>query len=104
MNVKITVNVNLQHFVAATIHVNIQQSAFMAIKSNMKLVTLDSNVSQDVALSENVHTLCNAMKSVKVIKIVKILEDAAVKVIVLIKLFAKEIKLSMIIVITLMSV
>ena len=95
---------NLQHSVVATIHALIRPSASMGIKCNMRLVILDSSASPDAALNENVHILCNAMKSVKVIKIVKMLEDAAVKVIVLIKLFAKEIKLSMIIVITLMSV
>ena len=95
---------NLQHSVVATIHALIQPSASMGIKCNMRLVILDSSASPDAALNENVHILCNAMKSVKVIKIVKMLEDAVVKVIVLIKLFAKEIKLSMIIVITLMSV
>ena len=104
LNVKITVNVNLQHFVAATIHVHIQQSAFMAIKCNMKLVTLDSNVSLDVALSENVHSLCNATKNVKLTKIVKISGDAVVKDIVLIKLYVKVIKQFMIIVIAPVSV
>ena len=68
--VKRTATVNLLHFVVATIHALIRPSASMGIKCNMRLVILDSSASPDAALNENVHILCNAMKSVKVIKIV----------------------------------
>ncbi len=102
--VKRTVTVNLQHSVVVIIHAHIQQFAYMVTKCNMKLATLDSNANPDAVLNENVHIPCNAMKNVKLTKIVKMLEDAVVKVIVLTKLFVKVIKLFMIIVIAPVSV
>jgi len=98
------VTVNLQHFVAVIIHAHIQQFAYMVTKCNMKLAILDSNANPDAVLIENVHTPCNVMKNVKLTKIVKMLEDAVVKVIALTKLFVKVIKLFMIIAIVPVSV
>ena len=102
--VKRTATVNLLHFVVATIHAHIQQSAYTVSKCNMKLVILGLNANQDAVLSENVHIPCNAMKNVELTKIVRIQEDVVVKVIVLTKLYVKVIKLFMIIVIAQVSV
>lgn len=83
---------NNQHFVAVIIHALIRQSVSMVLKCTMNPVTLGLNVPLVVVLTGSAPTLCSVMKDARLIGIVCLEEDVAVKVTVLIKLSVMEIK------------